>query len=150
MDVQKPTRKHDPEQSTQAGAPKPHLLEALEPRLLLSADSVLPGITAAFGEGFDLFAADRPLLAGTGEPGQEFDAVERFPPAVFLDHIQPRFLGMLEGGEPTTTRRALPAPANRTALLAHARVHYAAVGVQAERASHGDTLTPSSAATGTR
>ena len=78
--------------------------------------------------------AHRPALACLAHAGHDLLAAERLDDAAALDHAEARGLGRAEAA---AALRALPAAADREAVVARARVDDAGVGMPAEGAEHG-------------
>src|SRR3989338_3770974 len=83
-----------------------------------------------------LVHADRTLLAGFQEPGEQLMAVERLPPPVLLDDHERLFFDVLIGGEALAAFQALAPSSDGNAIGAGARVHDLVFIVAAERALH--------------
>src|SRR5687767_8635923 len=88
---------------------QPHLV-GLDRGLPLLADALLDPL----GEQCELVLADRAALARLADPGEDLVAAERLTDAGALHHGQ---AGRLEGREPAAALRALPAAADRAAVV---------------------------------
>src|SRR5262249_30566072 len=121
--------------------------DVIEPAQLLQhgdADAVAPDL-AAFGAELLLHTArervERVVVEAAArrslEPAPKLLALAPFAgPAALHDH-EPVLVDPLVGREPLPAGQALPAPADRGAVLAHPRVDDLVVVLAAERAAHG-------------
>ena len=80
---------------------------------------------------------NRPLLAGSQQPGQDLLPLEFLAAAVLLHHHVGNFVDALVGGEALFALQTLAAAADGLAFLAFARIDYFVVFKATERALHG-------------
>src|SRR5207247_1310808 len=66
--------------------------------------------------------AHRPFLAGKLETAQDLPPIERFPPAVLLNHLQAQLFDLFVSGEPPFASQAPASPLDRFAVTDRARV----------------------------
>ncbi len=79
---------------------------------------------------------DRPLLTGFLQAVEDFEAIERFSPPVFLHHQWKGILRPLTGRKPFMAAEAFPPPSNRVLLLSEAGIDDFTLRMVTERTFH--------------
>lgn len=113
-----------------------HDFFADDPTFNFTFAHLLDPLLDAIRDVLDRGRADGSFLAGFLEAGQDFRAVERLAPPVFLHDYRENFFNPLVGRIAAFTAETLAAPSNDLAFLGHTRVHHLVFELVAERTFH--------------